>query len=176
MEGVLASFAQFDNDVRSDRTRAGGVRGKRGDFEPLIGEDLFERVQAVLADRIPSTAPELRSHRDFPFRNFVRCSVCGCGLTGSGSKRAATIPYVCHDCRAWRRECDTATVARYRKCRFENAQPDPDFRYFSNAIARGSSANSMVTTTRQGAPDAVCGERRSLCARSRSWTLDVSPV
>jgi site-specific DNA recombinase len=23
MEGVLASFAQFDNDVRSDRTRAG---------------------------------------------------------------------------------------------------------------------------------------------------------
>jgi site-specific DNA recombinase len=23
MEGVLAAFAQFDNDVRSDRTRAG---------------------------------------------------------------------------------------------------------------------------------------------------------
>ena len=147
MEGVLAAFAQFDNDCRSDRTRAGmkaalelgrwvflapigylnapramgkslmpdperaplvrrafeeyatgrftkqqllkqarawgltnrrgrpltsqaigmllrnqlyagivdvpeyGVRGKRGDFEPLISEDLFYRVQAVLSGR-----------------------------------------------------------------------------------------------------------------------------
>ena len=149
MEGVLAAFAQFDNDVRSDRTRAGmkaalelgrwvflapigflnaprtagkslthdperaplvrrafeeyatgrftkeqllkqarswgltnrrgrpltsqaigmllrnqlyagvvdvpeyGVRGKRGDFEPLISGDLFYRVQAVLSTRLP---------------------------------------------------------------------------------------------------------------------------
>ena len=153
MEGVLAAFAQFDNDCRSDRTRAGmkaalelgrwvflapigylnapramgkslmpdperaplvrrafeeyatgrftkqqllkqarawgltnrrgrpltsqaigvllrnqlyagivdvteyGVRGKRGDFEPLISEDLFYRVQAVLSGRLPSTTP-----------------------------------------------------------------------------------------------------------------------
>jgi hypothetical protein len=150
MEGVLAAFAQFDNDVRSDRTRAGmkaalelgrwvflapigylnaprsigqsliqdpqrgplvrrafeefatgqftkeqllkrartwgltnrrgrpltsqaigmllrnqlyagiidvpeyGVRGKRGDFEALISEDLFYQVQAVLSGRIAS--------------------------------------------------------------------------------------------------------------------------
>ncbi len=153
MEGVLAAFAQFDNDVRSDRTRAGmkaalelgrwvflapigylnaprsmgrslmhdheraplvrrafedyatgqytkeqllkrartwgltnrrgkpltsqaigmllrnqlyagivdvpeyGVRAKRGDFEPLISEALFYRVQAVLSGRVPSTTP-----------------------------------------------------------------------------------------------------------------------
>ena len=151
MEGVLAAFAQFDNDCRSDRTRAGmkaalelgrwaflapigylnapramgkslmadperaplvrrvfeeyatgrftkqqvleqarawgltnrrdrpltsqaigvllrnrlyagivdvpeyGVRAKRGDFEPLISEELFYRVQAVLSGRVPST-------------------------------------------------------------------------------------------------------------------------
>src|SRR5918992_2619828 len=150
MEGVLAAFAQFDNDVRSDRTRAGmkaalelgrwvflapigylnaprsmgkslmhdpqraplvrrafeeyatgrytkeqllkqvrawgltnrrgkpltsqaigmllrnqlyagiadvpeyGVRGKRGDFEALISQDLFDRVQAVLSGRVRS--------------------------------------------------------------------------------------------------------------------------
>lgn len=32
-----------------------GVRAKRGDFEPLISEDLFYRVQGVLAGRVPST-------------------------------------------------------------------------------------------------------------------------
>jgi hypothetical protein len=182
MEGVLAAFAQFDNDVRSDRTRAGmraalelgrwvfvapigylnaprstgkslmhdperaplvrrafedyatgryskeqllkrartwgltnrrgraltsqaigvllrnqlyagvvdvpeyGVRGKRGDFEPLISEDLFYRVQSVLAGRVTSTAARQRAHPDFPLRAFVRCASCGRGLTGSWSK------------------------------------------------------------------------------------------
>ena len=183
MEGVLAAFAQFDNDCRSDRTRAGtkaslelgrwvflaplgyinapramgkslmpdperaplvrrafeeyatgrftkqqvleagtslgldataaivrsrhkrsatllrnrlyagivdvteyGVGGKRGDFEPLISEDLFYRVQAVLSGRVPSTTPQQRAHPDFPLRAFVRCESCGRGLTGSWSK------------------------------------------------------------------------------------------
>ena len=182
MEGVLASFAQFDNDVRSERTRAGmraalelgrwtflaplgyinasralgkslmadperapivrrvfdeyatgrytkqqvlqhateaglrnrrgqplssqaigmllsnplyagvidvaeyGVRGKRGDFDPLVNESTFYRVQSVLSGRTPSTAPQLRSHPDFPLRGFVRCESCGRGLTGSWSK------------------------------------------------------------------------------------------
>jgi hypothetical protein len=31
-----------------------GVRGKRGDFEPLISEDLFYRVQSVLSGRMPN--------------------------------------------------------------------------------------------------------------------------
>ncbi|MQA31551.1 MAG: hypothetical protein GEU82_17235 [Luteitalea sp.] len=50
-----------------------GVRGRRGDFGPLIPEDLFYRVQAVLSGHAPSIAPRLRSHPDFPLRNFVRC-------------------------------------------------------------------------------------------------------
>ena len=41
-----------------------GVRGKRGDFEPLISEDLFFRVQAVLSGRLPSTTPQQRAHPD----------------------------------------------------------------------------------------------------------------
>ena len=161
MEGVLAAFAQFDNDVRSDRTRAGmkaalelgrwvflapigylnaprsmgkslihdperaplvrrafeeyatgrftkehllkrarswgltnrrgrpltsqaigmllrnqlyagivdvpeySIRRRRGDFEPLISEDLFYRVQAILSGGIRSTARRQRAHRDF---------------------------------------------------------------------------------------------------------------
>ena len=49
-----------------------GVRGKRGDFEALISEDLFFRVQAVLSGRVPSTTPQQRAHPDFPLRAFVR--------------------------------------------------------------------------------------------------------
>ena len=182
MEGVLAAFAQFDNDIRADRTRSGmraalelgrwtflaplgylnapkasgkslmpdperapivrrifeqyatgrftkqqilqkatawglrnrraqplssqaigvllrnqlymgiidvpefGVRGKRGDFDPLVSEELYYRVQAVLSGKAPKTPPLVRAHPDFPLRNFVRCDACGRGLTGSWSK------------------------------------------------------------------------------------------
>jgi hypothetical protein len=63
-----------------------GVRAKRGDFEPLISEDLFYRVQSVLAGRVPATTPQQRAHPDFPLRAFVRCVSCGRGLTGRWSK------------------------------------------------------------------------------------------
>ena len=54
-----------------------GVPAKRGDFEPLISEDLFYRVQGVLSGRVPSTTPQQRAHPDFQLRAFVRCAFCG---------------------------------------------------------------------------------------------------
>src|SRR5262245_6402868 len=63
-----------------------GVRGKRGDFAPLISEELFYRVQAILSGGASSTVPRKRAHPDFPLRGFVRCDSCGRGLTGSWSK------------------------------------------------------------------------------------------
>lgn len=190
MEGVLAAFAQFDNDVRSDRTRAGmraalelgrwtflapigylnaprwsgkslvedperaplvrrafeefatgrftkrevldkvtrlglrtrrglkvsaqtfdgmlenrlyigiidvpdyGVVGRRGDFDPLVDEALFYRVQGILSGRIRMVGPRERNRPDFPLRGFVRCYACGRGLTGSWSKgRSARFAY-----------------------------------------------------------------------------------
>ena len=194
MEGVLAAFAQFDNDCRSDRTRAGmkaalelgrwvflapigyvnapratgkslmadptraplvrrafeeyatgrftkqqlleqvstwgltnrrgkpltsqaigvllrnqvyagivdcpeyGVRGKRGDFEPLVSEEVFYRAQAVLCGRMPVATPKQRAHPDFPLRAFVRCKSCGRGLTGSWSKGRSEY-YAYYHCR-----------------------------------------------------------------------------
>jgi len=74
------------------------VRGKRGDFEPLISEDLFYRVQAVLSGRVPSTTPQQRAHPDFPLRAFVRCESCGRGLTGSWSKGRSEY-YAYYHCR-----------------------------------------------------------------------------
>ena len=54
-----------------------GVRGRRGDFEPLISEELFYRVQAILSGHVPNAAPRKRAHPDFPLRAFVRCASCG---------------------------------------------------------------------------------------------------
>lgn len=190
MEGVLASFAQFDNDVRSDRTRAGmkaalelgrwtflapigylnaprsygkslipdperasvvqqifgefatgrftkqellhemtrrglktrkglpvsaqafstmlqnklyvgivetlgyGVVGKRGDFDPLITEEVFYRVQAILTGRAQTTGPLNRRRPEFPLRAFIKCATCGRGVTASWSKgRSARYAY-----------------------------------------------------------------------------------
>ena len=167
MEGVLAAFAQFDNDIRSERTRAGmraaldqgrwtfvpplgylnapkwsgkslvpdpdrgalvakafeefatgrftkeevlgivtrlGLRtrsgltlnpqsfgrmltsrlyagfidvpefgvSRRGDFEPLVGEDTFYRVQAILHGRAQVTGPHNRSRPDFLLKGLDR--------------------------------------------------------------------------------------------------------
>jgi hypothetical protein len=75
-----------------------GVRGRRGDFEPLISEDLFYCVQAVLSGRLPSTMPQQRAHPDFPLRAFVRCESCGRGLTASWSKGRSEY-YAYYHCR-----------------------------------------------------------------------------
>ncbi|MBY0495700.1 MAG: recombinase family protein [Cyanobacteria bacterium] len=203
MEGVLASFAQFDNDVRSDRTRAGmraalelgrwtfpapigylnspkwsgkslvpdperapliarafeelatgrftkqeviarmtetGLRTRRGlvlspqsfgqmvrnsiyigrvespdygvstrgDFEPLIDEATFYRVQAVLDGRVVVAGPRPRNHPDFPLRGFVRCEACGRPLTGSWSK-GRNDHYAYYHCQ---RQCRAVNVSK----------------------------------------------------------------
>ena len=79
-----------------------GVRAKRGDFEPLISEDLFYRVLSVLSGRLPSIAARQRTHPDLPLRGFVRCEPCGRG--------ALWQPFA------------------HPKCRFAKARPEPDFR------------------------------------------------
>ena len=67
---------------------------KRGSFEPIISEETFERVQAVLSGRKVSVTPRKRHNPDFPLRHFVRCGNCDKPLTGSRSKgRNAKYPY-----------------------------------------------------------------------------------
>jgi hypothetical protein len=94
-----------------------GVRGKRGDFEPLISEDLFYRVQSVLTGRVPSTTPQQRSHPDFPLRAFVRCESCGRGLTGNWSKGRSEY-YAYYHCRPG---CRAVNVT---KAKLEGLFPD----------------------------------------------------
>jgi site-specific DNA recombinase len=67
---------------------------KRGNFEPLVSQEVFERVQMILDGKRISLTPHVRNHPDFPLRRFVRCGKCGNSLTGSWSKgRAKPYPY-----------------------------------------------------------------------------------
>jgi site-specific DNA recombinase len=106
-----------------------GVRWKRGDFEPLIGEDVFYRVQAVLSGRVQPTAPRQRSRPDFPLRGFVRCSVCGRGLTGSWSKGRHGGRYAYYHCRS---SCRAVNIAKAQLeglfvDELERLQPTPGY-------------------------------------------------
>jgi site-specific DNA recombinase len=203
MEGVLAAFAQFDNDVRSERTREGmraaleqgrwtfvpplgylnapkwsgqclipdperaqlvkrafeefatgrftkeeilhkitrlGLRTRKGltlnpqgfgrmltnrlyaglihvpefdvsrhgDFEPLVSEETFYRVQGILDGRVQATGPRQRTRPDFPLKGLVRCEACGKALTASWSK-GRNGHYGYYHC--WR-ECRAVNVAK----------------------------------------------------------------
>jgi site-specific DNA recombinase len=203
MEGVLAAFAQFDNDVRSERTRGGmraalelgrwpflaplgylnahGAAGKnlkpdpdraplirrafqdfatgrftkdevlqnvnalglttrrgkpvpsqtfdailrnpvyiarievaafgiskRGEFEPLVTENVFFRVQGILDGRYELSAPRERNDPDFPLRGYVRCTTCGKTLTASWSKGRSDY-YAYYHCR---NGCGAVNVAK----------------------------------------------------------------
>ena len=263
MEGVLAAFAQFDNDVRSDRTRAGmmaalelgrwvflapigylnaprsmgkslmhdldrgplvrrafeeyatgrhtkerllkqvrtwgltnrrgkpltsqaigvllrnqlyagivdvpeyGIRAKRGDFEPLISEELFYRVQAILSGRVPSTAPQQRAHPDFPLRGFVRCESCGRGLTGSWSKGRSEY-YAYYHCRPG---CRSVSVS---KAKLEDSSQTNSPCCSRHQATCACSKSQCCTFGRRGRPP--CG--RSLRTRrgprrrfKTSWTV-----
>ena len=70
----------------------------RGDFEPLVTERVFFRVQAILDGRYEMTAPRQRHDPDFPLRGYVRCEACGKPLTASWSKGRSDY-YAYYHCR-----------------------------------------------------------------------------
>jgi site-specific DNA recombinase len=61
-----------------------GLRAK-GNFQPLISEELFDRVQAVLDGRALVTTPHKRQNPNFPLKGSLLCAVCGSVVTGSTS-------------------------------------------------------------------------------------------
>jgi hypothetical protein len=67
-----------------------GVRDLRRDFEPLVDEPTFFRVQAALGGRVVITSPRERNRPDFPLRGFVRCESCGRRLPPVGRRDVAS--------------------------------------------------------------------------------------
>ena len=58
----------------------------RGDFEPIVSQELFDQAQAVLDGKRRTVTSYSRNHPDFPLRRSVHCEACGTPLTGSWSK------------------------------------------------------------------------------------------
>ncbi len=79
-----------------------GVERVVGTFEPIVPEELFDAVQAVLDGRRVAVTPHVRNNPDFPLRVWVRCGACGTPLTGSWS-RGRSRRYAYYRCR--RRDC-----------------------------------------------------------------------
>jgi site-specific DNA recombinase len=75
-----------------------GIR-QRGDFEPLVSEEAFQRVQDVLSGKRPTAVPHTRNHPDFALRRFVRCGHCGTPLTGAWSTGRQKTKYAYYRCR-----------------------------------------------------------------------------
>ena len=69
----------------------------KGQHIPMITEQQFYKVQAILDGRNPNIiALSKRNHAnpDFPLRRVIKCSRCGMGLTGAWSTgRSAKYPY-----------------------------------------------------------------------------------
>jgi site-specific DNA recombinase len=82
------------------------VEPVRGNFESLVSEELFDRVQALLDGRALTVTPHVRNHPDFPLRRFVKCAECDVPLTGSspssGTRQRKHSYYFCRNakCRA----------------------------------------------------------------------------
>ena len=132
MEGVLAAFAQFDNDCRSDRTRAGMKAAlELGRWVFLAPLGYLPMRRSLMPD--PERAPIVR-------RLF---------------KRSATGTYTKQDIL---QKATSFTLGDVRA----NSTPDPDFRYFSNFSARVSSANLTRTSTAHGRCFDVCEQRPAL--------------
>ena len=66
-------------------SKAGGFRAQ-GDFDPIVSEDVFEHVQAVLRGRAYRKASRRRVREEFPLKSVLRCIECERPITGSFPK------------------------------------------------------------------------------------------
>jgi len=59
-----------------------GAQGA-GNFEPIVSQDLFDRVQLVADERRPNRPKShIRDRADLPLRGALRCGSCGHTMTG----------------------------------------------------------------------------------------------
>ena len=55
----------------------------RGNFEPIVSQELFDRVQVIGDDRRPNRPKShVRDRADLPLRGALRCGTCGHTMTG----------------------------------------------------------------------------------------------
>lgn len=69
-----------------------------GIHEPLITEELFNRVQDVLAGRKRKLAYKVCAKDELPLRGYLICPKCGRNLSGSGSVGGSGIKHFYYHC------------------------------------------------------------------------------
>lgn len=73
----------------------------KGVHQPIITQELFDKVQDILSGRSRTAQPRQSTHPDFSLRQFVRCASCNKGLTSGIIKKKFSY-YWCYQkgCRA----------------------------------------------------------------------------
>ena len=89
-------YPQMLNRIFRNKFYTGKVVSKKygievqGQHAPMITEELFYKVQAILDGRNTNIAIPLarknRDNADFPLRRIVKCNKCGASITGGWSK------------------------------------------------------------------------------------------
>ena len=162
--------------ILRNRLYAGRVEVKKwgmavgGDFDPIVPEDLFDRVQAILAGRRKASSTRVRLHPDFPLRGLVRHAACGKPLTASKSRgRGGRYAYYhCRDCRGVRvRKATLEGAFRDLLVRF---QPRPEYLRLFEAIV----LDVWKDKQRAGRQECVRLEQRAAALRQRLDDLDES--
>ena len=82
----------------------------KGDYQPLVSVEVFQRVQEILIGRRVSITARNRNNPDFPLRNFVRCGTCHKPLTASWSKGKMGVKYAYYRCQ--NRKCPSPVNVR----------------------------------------------------------------
>jgi hypothetical protein len=71
----------------------------RGDWEPLIDEETFRRVQKLVGGKHFTSVPRNKRNPDFPLRAFVKCTHCGHKISGSWPRGSKGTRYPYYRCR-----------------------------------------------------------------------------
>jgi len=64
-------------------------RRYKGNHQPTVSKELFDRVQEVLAEKGRRRTRQQKHH--WAFQGFVSCGHCGCALTGEIKKGLSSI-------------------------------------------------------------------------------------
>jgi len=109
--GRRLSTQGFSQMLRN-KTYAGYVESKtvqvKGKFEPLVSEELFDRVQKVIDGRA-NHKPHERERPDFILRGFVKCGSCSTPLTAGWAKGRSKL-YGYYWC--WNKGCKAVKIKK----------------------------------------------------------------
>jgi site-specific DNA recombinase len=94
--------------VKGRMTKGAEIVKAKGNFEPMVTEETFNRVQDVLAGKRISV-PHVMQNEDFPLRGFVHCYACQKPLT-AGWAKGRNKKYARYWC--WTKGCGSVAISK----------------------------------------------------------------